>query len=285
MKRLACCFILLLLSSLSAAQYRATGKASYYAKKFEGRRTASGEVFSNAELTAAHPFLPFGTWVRVTHLASGRQVVVRINDRGPYVRNRIIDLSQAAADSLGIRHHGLAQVLVEEISPPQPATEPADVWMPAKRRFPEDWLGLWSGELVIYGSGNRQRTVPMQLRIDPDGAQRYRWNLVYGGDERSYVLLMDSSGRCAIDEQNGILLKGRCSGEEAHFRFAVEGSLLDCSYSLLNDSTLLFRIGSGGTDPSWSTGGVVADGGSVPVVMVYDLTALQRALLYRRSKP
>lgn len=88
------------------------GKASWYGLKFHGRRTASGEPFDMHELTAAHQTLPFGTRVRVRNVANGREVVVRINDRGPRVRHRIIDLSKAAAAALGILKAGEAPVVL-----------------------------------------------------------------------------------------------------------------------------------------------------------------------------
>ena len=86
------------------------GKLSWYGRRFHGRRTASGERFDMHALTAAHPTLPFGTRVKVRHLGSGREVEVRINDRGPHVRGRIIDLSRAAAMALGVLHAGDAVV-------------------------------------------------------------------------------------------------------------------------------------------------------------------------------
>ena len=92
------------------------GSASYYAAKFDGRRTASGERFSNADMTAAHRTLPFGTLVRVTNVANGQSVVVRITDRGPFTRGRLIDVSRAAADELGLvqRGHGTVELAVIE---------------------------------------------------------------------------------------------------------------------------------------------------------------------------
>jgi rare lipoprotein A len=90
-----------------------TGEASYYAGKFHGRRTASGEVYSRRRLTAAHRTLPFGTLLRVTNLANGRKVVVRVNDRGPWKRGRIIDLSRAAAEELRMIRAGVARVRLE----------------------------------------------------------------------------------------------------------------------------------------------------------------------------
>ncbi|WP_082745688.1 septal ring lytic transglycosylase RlpA family protein [Erythrobacter sp. CCH5-A1] len=90
------------------------GSASYYAAKFDGRRTASGERFDNGAMTAAHRTLPFGTLVRVTNVANGRSVIVRINDRGPFSRGRMIDVSRAAASELGLvaRGHGTVELAV-----------------------------------------------------------------------------------------------------------------------------------------------------------------------------
>ncbi len=87
-----------------------SGVASYYADKFNGRRTASGETFSNRAMTAAHRSLPFGSKVRVMNPANGRSVVVRINDRGPFHGGRVIDLSRSAATSLGLIQRGSGRV-------------------------------------------------------------------------------------------------------------------------------------------------------------------------------
>ena len=86
------------------------GMASYYGRKFDGRRTASGETFDMTELTAAHRTLPFGSKVRVTNAANGRSVVVRINDRGPFHGGRLIDVSRAAAERLGLIAPGSGRV-------------------------------------------------------------------------------------------------------------------------------------------------------------------------------
>lgn len=88
------------------------GQASWYGEPFHGRRTASGEVFNMNELTAAHKTLPFGTRVRVRNRATGQEVVVRINDRGPHVGGRIIDLSRAAAAQVGLLRVGTAAVVL-----------------------------------------------------------------------------------------------------------------------------------------------------------------------------
>ena len=92
------------------------GTASYYGGKFHGRKTASGERFDKEALTAAHKTLPLGTQVRVTNLRNGESVDVKINDRGPYVRGRIIDLSKGAARELGMLGAGTAKVKVELIA-------------------------------------------------------------------------------------------------------------------------------------------------------------------------
>ena len=119
-----------------------TGFASFYGREFRNRRTASGERFDPNQLTAAHRTLPFGTRVKVTNLHNGRQVVVRINDRGPFARGRVLDLSRAAARRLGFVEIGVARVrldvlkdkhgargrVAENLSPgrhhPHPAADP-----------------------------------------------------------------------------------------------------------------------------------------------------------------
>ena len=90
-----------------------TGMASYYANKFNGRKTASGERYRSKKLTAAHRTLPFGTMVKVTNLKNGKSVVVKINDRGPYAKGRIIDLSGAAAKQIAMVSDGVVKVRVE----------------------------------------------------------------------------------------------------------------------------------------------------------------------------
>lgn len=96
--------------------FRQTGMATWYGKRFHGRRTASGERYDMHALTAAHRTLPLGACVRVTAFGGARSVVVRINDRGPFVRGRIIDLSYAAAQALGLGSAGKAQVTLERVA-------------------------------------------------------------------------------------------------------------------------------------------------------------------------
>ncbi len=92
------------------------GYASFYAHRFHGRATAYGETYDEKAMTAAHPSLPLGTRVRVTNLANGRSVVVRINDRGPWAKNRLIDVSYAAAQELRFVREGLARVRIEVVA-------------------------------------------------------------------------------------------------------------------------------------------------------------------------
>jgi len=100
-----------------------TGMASWYGARHHGKRTASGELFDQKKFTAAHRTLPWGSIVKVTNLANGKSVEVRINDRGPFEKGRIIDLSRAAAQVLGMLGTGVAQVEIERLSPPESASD------------------------------------------------------------------------------------------------------------------------------------------------------------------
>jgi rare lipoprotein A len=97
------------------SKYCGTSNASFYAHCFSGRRTASGERYNCHALTAAHRTLPFGTMVKVTSLCSGKSVIVRINDRGPHLRSRIIDLSYAAAKKISLVNMGVGKVKLEVV--------------------------------------------------------------------------------------------------------------------------------------------------------------------------
>lgn len=113
--------------------YKETGIASWYGKKFHGQKTSSGEVYDMYAMTAAHPTLPIPSYARVTSAASGKSVVVRVNDRGPFLHNRVMDLSYAAAWKLGYTGNGSTKVTVELLHPerdtmiaasPEPKVEP-----------------------------------------------------------------------------------------------------------------------------------------------------------------
>ncbi len=102
--------------------YQQRGQASWYGTKFHGRRTSSGEPYDMYAMTAAHKTLPIPSYVEVTNLDNGRKAIVRVNDRGPFIDGRIIDLSYAAAKKLGVYESGTARVEVRAIEPDEPAT-------------------------------------------------------------------------------------------------------------------------------------------------------------------
>ncbi len=102
----------------SIGDYKKRGIASWYGKKFHGQRTSSGEVYDMYAMTAAHPILPLPSYVRVTNISNKKSVIVRVNDRGPFMHDRLIDLSYVAAHKLGIIGAGSGEVEVESIMPP-----------------------------------------------------------------------------------------------------------------------------------------------------------------------
>ena len=107
------------LSSDSLENSPQYGKASWYGSKFHGRKTASGERFNKHSYTGAHKKLPFGTIIRVTNLRNGKEVYIKLNDRGPFINGRILDVSRAAAKAIGLINRGVIQVKVEVISLPE----------------------------------------------------------------------------------------------------------------------------------------------------------------------
>ena len=135
-----------------------SGKASFYSKRFTGRRTANGERLHHDSLTCAHRTYPFGTQLKVTNPANGRSVIVRVTDRGPYVRGRIIDLSVRAAQELGIIAQGIAPVVVELWDTTIIPFKPADV-----SHLPEFDIGTNDGPDAkpiwrILSEGNKKKS-------------------------------------------------------------------------------------------------------------------------------
>ena len=120
--------------------YDVLGRASWYGHDFHGKRTANGEIFDMNALTAAHTTLPMPSYVRVTNLSNGRSLVLRVNDRGPFVKDRIIDLSRRAAQLLGFEKKGIEQVRVQVVQPDgRPYPQPVDGGLtPLPPRNPED---------------------------------------------------------------------------------------------------------------------------------------------------
>jgi rare lipoprotein A len=149
--------------------FKQRGVASWYGRKFQGQKTASGEPYDMFQMTAAHKTLPIPSYVKVTNLANGKSVVVRINDRGPFHSNRIIDLSYAAASRIGLAAKGSGLVEIERVfeppkmdaaaaSPPAPDTAPVPVAaaapptaVQAQASEPPDPPGLWI-QLAAFSS-------------------------------------------------------------------------------------------------------------------------------------
>ena len=134
------------------------GIASWYGKKFHGRRTSSGEVYDMYALTAAHKTLPLGTWVKVRRLDNSRQVVVRVNDRGPFVHGRIIDLSYSAAKELGMVGPGTARVEVIALGKRR-ETAAGDTYVP---------LDYYSGAFTfqVGAFSNRDNAERLRAKLD-----------------------------------------------------------------------------------------------------------------------
>lgn len=159
--------------------------ASWYGPKFHGRRTASGEVFNMHQLSAAHRTLPLGSWVHVTNLENGQSIQVRINDRGPFVRGRIIDLSYAAARSIDMVQQGVVRVHVHPLGTRPPVVARADEGLrPGPHRHhaarPPAYtlqVGSFSDEQNALALKNRLDGVTSDIyisRVNVDGDTFYR---------------------------------------------------------------------------------------------------------------
>ena len=120
-----------------AKPYKARGNASWYGRMFHGKKTASGEAYNMYAMTAAHRTLPIPSYARVTNLRNNKSVVVRVNDRGPFLKDRVIDLSYAAAHKLGFAHAGSGLVEVESIDPRKPSPPPEAIVVAQKPTPPD----------------------------------------------------------------------------------------------------------------------------------------------------
>lgn len=148
----------------SAAGYNERGVASWYGSKFHGRRTSSGETFDMYRLTAAHRSLPLPTFVEVTHLGNGRSIVVRVNDRGPFADDRIIDLSYGAAAKLRMLKSGTARVRVRALTPGEPH--------PPERTAASTPVGGSGGYWVQVGAfRDRDNAFRMLGRVEASGVE------------------------------------------------------------------------------------------------------------------
>ena len=163
------------------------GVASWYGPGFHGNRTANGEIYDQYELTAAHPSLPLGTRVMVTNLENGRAVQVRVNDRGPFVDGRAIDLSYAAARTIGMVGPGTVRVRIEVLGPTTlaaaaPVAAPAA--LPTARPSPRPPRDVPTGSY----------TVEVAALSDPDKAEHLRHVLAYRFPDAFVTPLAGTSG-------------------------------------------------------------------------------------------
>lgn len=141
--------------------YDKTGKASWYGPKFHGRRTANGERFDQNAMSAAHPTMPLPSFARVTNVKTGKAVVVRVNDRGPFKRGRIIDVSKKAAEELGFRRAGQAKVRVEYLGPAPLGGGDAETRVAAARYgLDSDGGALSVRKYLPFGLGKRKDDDP-----------------------------------------------------------------------------------------------------------------------------
>ncbi len=143
--------------------YRERGVASWYGTKFHGRRTANGETYNMYAMTAAHKTLPIPSFVRVTHVENGRSVVVKINDRGPFHSNRIIDLSYAAARKLGVDATGTALVDIVDVTPDP--TQPSSVQSASSTPTSPPSSGMDAWYLQLGAFREQQKASSLQARV------------------------------------------------------------------------------------------------------------------------
>jgi len=187
----------------SAAGYYATGLASWYGRKFHGRSTSSGEPYDMLLLTAAHRSLPIPTYVRVTNLDNGRSTLVRVNDRGPFHSDRIIDLSFAAAYKLGFTGSGTARVRLESWAPPDaPATRAradqqlADDLAPARQYILQAgaFRNLAAADALKEALANLTGERAYVVRVENDELYRVRVGPVTGESEAQRLRALIISG-------------------------------------------------------------------------------------------
>jgi rare lipoprotein A len=183
----------------SAAGYSERGVASWYGPDFHGKRTATGETYDMNAMSGAHPTLPLPVWVRVTNLQNGRSVVLRLNDRGPFSKNRIIDLSRAAAEQLDMIRTGTALVEVQSLaagtSAPAPATRPAGRFFAQAGAFAEP------GNAERLAARLKEAGVA-SVRVaaaEVDGRRLYRVQAGPVGSVAEFDLLIDQLRAAGVD--------------------------------------------------------------------------------------
>ncbi|MCC5920911.1 MAG: septal ring lytic transglycosylase RlpA family protein [Cyclobacteriaceae bacterium] len=197
--------IFFLSNELEAQTYR--GEASFYANKFHGRTTASGEKYDKNKLTAAHRKLPFGTKVKVTNDFNGKSVIVIINDRGPFVRGRIIDLSLRAAKEIDMVDAGIVKVTVEILeenaNESHQANQPADNNPPPPVKLPENNTRSYPSNTFkagkIYSRWGTERQIDaFSIQVASFETQKfaidYAFKLAEDGFEKNFIHCTNDSG-------------------------------------------------------------------------------------------
>ena len=176
------------------------GIASWYGKKFHGRKTSSGEVYNMHAMTAAHKTLPLPSYVRVVNIKNGRSIVVKVNDRGPFIGDRIIDLSFAAATKLGVTEPGTAEVEISVVSSPKSKKRPVVRAIPLVEKVAEDaplfvQLGSFGSELNAQNlvrdlhDSNESTAKVYKLTNGQGTFHRVRLGPLYDIDEANSVVL------------------------------------------------------------------------------------------------
>jgi rare lipoprotein A len=197
-----------------AGNYRELGVASWYGTKFHGRLTSSGEPYDMYAMTAAHKTLPLPTYVRVTHRGNGRSIIVRVNDRGPFVGERIIDLSYAAAVRLGMHNEGTALVDVEVVTPATGGTAPASgAASLASATAPDQHVqAVW---LQVGAFSDETNAARMQSRLAGEGVKDVVTSPEHRGRQTIYRVRVGPLG--AIEEIEAMLARVRALGiADAH---------------------------------------------------------------------
>lgn len=204
MRKVLAVFLLIIPESwYEPPRYRAEGNASYYAFEFHGNQTASGELFDLADLTAAHRTLPFGTYIKVTSKETDESIVVRINDRGPYIKSRIIDLSESAARVIGSYHDGVIPVLLEEVRILEPDDETDSLYRNTKVM---DCLGnpdtLYKFSLAIWSTRYLAHAlyIANDLYLKEDFEKIYICSRSASRNKRFYIVISGIESRMKLEE-------------------------------------------------------------------------------------
>ncbi|MBF2734760.1 MAG: septal ring lytic transglycosylase RlpA family protein [Betaproteobacteria bacterium AqS2] len=190
-------------------RYLKRGTASWYGRRYHGRQTSTGEVYDMYGMTAAHTVLPIPSYARVTRVDDGRSIVVRINDRGPFLNERLIDLSYVAARKLGVVASGTAEVIVEAILPPVPAPAPAARQAEEPAAAPPqatDEPGLYL-QLGAYSSAANARDRAEGIAL-PAGLAHEGLRLRAGADGLHRVLLGPYANRAVAARDRELLARG-----------------------------------------------------------------------------